>query len=243
MCYKILTKIISNRRKPTLAITISKEQTCGIPNRSIFSNLLTIRELIHQKNKHTKKIKTYIVSIDQEKAFGKVDRECLYKIIDKLGYSKTFINFVERIYKNTQSVISNNGFLSTPLPLSRGVRQGCPLSLLLYIVNGELINLNIKSNEEIVRSPIPNQKEDLKLSQYADVTNLFIITEKSIVGILNLFEKYEIATGATINTSKTITTPLANAKIYNLYKNINNLQINNPKNFVKILDIYFSNDL
>ena len=243
MCYKILTKIISNRRKPTLAITISKEQTCGIPNRSIFSNLLTIRELIHQKNKHTKKIKTYIVSIDQEKAFGKVDRECLYKIVDKLGYSKTFINFVERIYKNTQSVISNNGFLSTPLPLSRGVRQGCPLSLLLYIVNGELINLNIKSNEEIVRSPIPNQKEDLKLSQYADVTNLFIITEKSIVGILNLFEKYEIATGATINTSKTITTPLANAKIYNLYKNINNLQINNPKNFVKILDIYFSNDL
>ena len=243
MRYKILTKIISNRRKPTLAITISKEQTCGIPNRSIFSNLLTIRELIHQKNKHTKKIKTYIVSIDQEKAFGKVDRECLYKIMDKLGYSKSFINFVKRIYKNTQSVISNNGFLSTPLPLSRGVRQGCPLSLLLYIVNGELINLNIKSNEEIVRSPIPNQKEDLKLSQYADVTNLFIITEKSIAGILNLFEKYEIATGATINTSKTITTPLANAKIYNLYKNINNLQINNPKNFVKILDIYFSNDL
>ena len=241
MRYKILTKIISNRRKPTLAITISKEQTCGIPNRSIFSNLLTIRELIHHST--TKKIKTYIVSLDQEKAFGKVDRECLYKIMDKLGYSKTFINFVKRIYKNTQSVISNNGFLSTPLPLSRGVRQGCPLSLLLYIVNGELINLNIKSNEEIVRSPIPNQKEDLKLSQYADVTNLFIITEKSIVGILNLFEKYEIATGATINTSKTITTPLANAKIYNLYKNINNLQINNPKNFIKILDIYFSNDL
>ena len=145
MRYKILTKIISNRRKPTLAITISKEQTCGIPNRSIFSNLLTIRELIHHST--TKKIKTYIVSIDQEKAFGKVDRECLYKIMDKLGYSKTFINFVERIYKNTQSVISNNGFLSTPLPLSRGVRQGCPLSLLLYIVNGELINLNIKSNE------------------------------------------------------------------------------------------------
>ena len=97
--------------------------------------------------------------------------------------------------------------------------------------------------EELGKDVPCNQKEDLKLSQYADVTNLFIITEKSIVGILNLFEKYEIATGATINTSKTITTPLANAKIYNLYKNINNLQINNPKNFIKILDIYFSNDL
>ena len=90
--YKILTKIISNRLKPTLDITISKEQTWGIPNRSIFSNLFTIRELIHHSTK--KDIKTYIVSADQEKAFDKVDRDFLYKIMEKLGYSNTFISFV-----------------------------------------------------------------------------------------------------------------------------------------------------
>ena len=48
--YKILTKIISNRLKTTLDQAISEEQTCGIPNRSIFSNLFTIRELIHHSN-------------------------------------------------------------------------------------------------------------------------------------------------------------------------------------------------
>ena len=42
--YKILTKILSSRVKTTLEQTISKEQTCGIPNRSIFLNLFTIRE-------------------------------------------------------------------------------------------------------------------------------------------------------------------------------------------------------
>ena len=40
--YKLLTKILSKRLKPTLEYTISKEQTCGIPNRTIFSNLFTI---------------------------------------------------------------------------------------------------------------------------------------------------------------------------------------------------------
>ena len=40
--YKILTKILSNRLKTTLEHTISKEQTCGIPNRPIFLNLFTI---------------------------------------------------------------------------------------------------------------------------------------------------------------------------------------------------------
>ena len=65
--YKILTKILS-----TLEHTISIEQTYEIPNRSIFSNLSTIREIINHSN--TKNINSFRVSIDQEKAFDKVDR-------------------------------------------------------------------------------------------------------------------------------------------------------------------------
>ena len=90
--YKILTKIISNRLKPTLEHTISKEQTYGIPNCSIFSDLFTIREIISRSI--TKKFQAYIVSVDQKKAFDKVDREFLYKIMKNLRYSDTFINFI-----------------------------------------------------------------------------------------------------------------------------------------------------
>ena len=85
--------------------------------------------------------------------------------------------------------------------------------------------------------PIPNQKEQLKLSQYADDTNFFVVTEESIMQILNL------ATGATINISKTNIAPLANAKIDNLDQKIENTQITNPNDFIKILGIYFTNDL
>ena len=216
--YKILTKILSNRLKLTLDKMISKEQTCGVPNRSIFSNLFTIREMINHSN--TKNLPSYIVSIDQEKAFDKVDREFLYQIMKKLGYSNAFINFVKKIYQNTESIIANNGFLSSPFPLTRGVRQGCPLSLLLYIINGEVINLNVKSNPEIVGYPTPNQKQPLTLSQYADDTNFFVMTEKSITEILIFSKKYEMATGATINLSKTKIMTLGNARIYNLDQKI-----------------------
>ena len=121
-----------------------------------------------------------------------------------------FISFIKRIYQNTESIISNNGFLSDPFSLSRGVRQGCPLSLFLYIMNGRVINLNSKSNKKIVG----NQKEQLKMSQYADDTNFFVVTEESIIQILNL------ATSATINISETKITPLTNAKIDNLDQKI-----------------------
>ena len=90
---------------------------------------------------------------------------------------------------------------------------------------------------------IPNQKENAKLLQYADDTNLFVLTEQSIIEILNFFEQYNLATGTTINISKTTITPLANAKIYNIDKKIQNVKINDPQDFVKILGIYFTKNL
>lgn len=239
--YKILTKIISNRFKNTLNQVISKEQNYGIRNRSIFNNLFTIRELIHYSQ--IKNIKSCIVSIDQEKAFDKVDTEFLYKIMGKLGYSNIFINFIKKLYHKTESIISNNGYLSKPFQLTRGVRQGSPPSLLLYIIKGEVVNLNIKTNKNIIGYPIPNQKEQLKLSQYADDTNLFVTKEKSILEIINFFKKYGIATGATITISRTKLIPLVNAKIYDLDNKIQDIQITDSHEFIKILSIYFTNDL
>ena len=236
--YKILTKILSDRLKPTLQNTISEEQTYGIPNRSIFSNLFTTQEIIAHST--TKKLKSHIVSIDQEKAFHKVDRQFLYKIIGKLGYSNIFITFIKKIYNDTMSVISNNGFLSDPFILSRGARQGCPLSLLLYTINGEVIYLNIKKNHNIIGYPIPNKKKAHKLSQYAADTFFFILTEDSIIEILKFFQKYQTATGAKINLSKTTIMLLANAKIYDLDKKITNIKI---KGAIKILGIYFTDNL
>ena len=108
---------------------LSKEQISRIPNRSIFSNLYTIRELT--VNCTSKNNKTFVASIDQEKTFGKVDREFLD--IKNLGYVDKFINFIKTICKNTVFVISNSGFLSILFALSRGVQLECPLSL-LYII-------------------------------------------------------------------------------------------------------------
>ena len=91
--------------------------------------------------------------------------------------------------------------------------------------------------------PIPNQKEDTKLSQYTNDTTPFVLTEQSIIEILNFFEQYNLATGTTINISKTTITPLANAKIYNIDKKIQNVKINDSQDFVKRLGIYFTKDL
>ena len=122
--YKILAKINSNRLKKILPEIMSIEQNCLVPQRTIFNNLFLIRDLI--KYTTEKNNNFYLVQIDQEKAFDKTDRPFLFKTMEKLGLSKTFINFIEVLYKQNTSTIKNNGYLSENISMLRGLRQGCP---------------------------------------------------------------------------------------------------------------------
>ena len=117
-----------------------------------------------------------MVSVDWEKAFDKLDIEFLCKIMKILG-------FLKKIYETTQSIISNNDYPSSPFLLSRRLWQGWPLSILLYIINSQVVNLNIKAKDRIVGYPISKQKESLKFSQHANNINFFVTTENSVVEI------------------------------------------------------------
>ena len=99
--------------KIVLSQIISEEQTCSIPNRTIFSNLFLIRDNNTNKTKKKKK-KLCILQVDQEKAFDKIDQEFLYKTINKIAFSNRYIQFVKILYKNNISYVTNNGYMSLP---------------------------------------------------------------------------------------------------------------------------------
>ena len=85
---------------------ISKEQTCSIPNRTIFNNLFQRRDIITLTKEKNNKL--YILQVDQEKAFDKIDQNFLYKLMNKIGFSSEFIQFVKILYRNNISYIINN---------------------------------------------------------------------------------------------------------------------------------------
>ena len=69
--------------------------------------------------------------------------------MEKLGFRKSYISFIEILYTENKSMISNNDFLSETISLFRGLRQGCPLSLPLYVIQGEVTTEDINKNETI----------------------------------------------------------------------------------------------
>ena len=70
----------------------------------------------------------------QEKAFDRVNHNFLFKVMKSFGIGDNFINWIKLLYSNASATVNVNGNLTKPIPLERGVRQGCPLSSPLYVM-------------------------------------------------------------------------------------------------------------
>ena len=73
--YKIITKSLANRLQLVLHEIIKSDQTCGIPGRSIFSNLRLYRNTISHAQQ--KRMRGFLIALDQEKAFDRVRHDFL----------------------------------------------------------------------------------------------------------------------------------------------------------------------
>ena len=150
-----------------------------------------------------------------------MDHNFLYKTLNKTGFSNNFIQFIKVLYPINTYVI-NNSLLSPPIQLLRGLRQGCPLSLPFYIIQGE-VKTNINNNENIKGVKIPNNKKEIKISQYVDNSN-FLTTHESIQHVINFFKKLTKVTRSTIHLEKTKVLPINTDQTSHIQKNITDIK-------------------
>ena len=235
--YKLASKVMTERLKTVMDSIVHEDQTCGVVCLTIFSNLHLVRDaldMIAVTNEPA-----ILVSLDQEKAFDRVDHDSLLNVLSKLGFGPDFCRWVRLFYTNVFSRVICNGNLTRPIFLGRGVRQGCSLSPLLYVLVSEVLSTQIRLNREIQGFLLPGAGGlHFKVLQYADDAASLLKSERPLRFLLDAVRQYELASGAKLNTSKTkamwlggwrscATTPFGLDWV--------------PK--IKILDVYFSNGL
>ena len=138
-----------------------------------------------------------ILSLDQEKAFDRVDWGFMRSTLLSMGFSRSFIKWVDLFYTGVSSAVSVNGYLSSFFSLSRGVRQGCPLSPLLYVLVSAVLALNIRANPHIEGLTLLRSSSPLSpILQYADDTSLVVVSDASIRAIFEVYAVYEKGFGA-----------------------------------------------
>ena len=197
--YKIATKCIAMRLEKVLPEVINRDQTGYVKNRFIGENIRLISDVMEFYEK--KNLPGMLLFIDFEKAFDSLEWNYLFKVLEVMNFGPMFRKWIHTFYTNITSCVMNNGYASDFFQLYRGVRQGCPLSGLLFVLAIEVLAQAIRQNENIHGLRI--NETELKLSMYADDLTAFIKDECSANHLFKLLDDFGACSGLKINISKT----------------------------------------
>ena len=87
-----------------------------------------------------------LLSLDQEKAFDRVDWGFLLRTLETFNFGPTFLCWIKLFYTNIESAVVINSWTSAFFQPSRGVHQGCPLSPLLYVITIEVLAVCLRTS-------------------------------------------------------------------------------------------------
>ena len=149
-----------------------------------------------------------IISIDAEKVIDKNQHPFMIKTLQKAGKEGTYLNIIKAIYDKPTASITLNGEKLKAFPLKSGIRQGCPLSPLLFNIVLEVLAKAIRAEKEI--KGIQVGKEEVKRSLFSDDMILYIENPKDSTRKLpELINEYGKVSGYK-NTEKSIAFLYAN---------------------------------
>lgn len=236
--YKVISRCMASRLSQVIREIVSENQTCCIPGRDISDTISTMRDLMYMIESEGGDC--IVLKLDQEKAFDRVSHEYLVNVMNKMRFGPYFTKWISIFYKDIISSVKCNGHLTPFFKVMRSVRQGCPISALLYVLVAEPLSAAIKQNENIKGIPISGSDKVSLIYQHADDTTLTLADKMSIEHVFSVFDMYGKASGAKINVEKSELLTLEKQKTTHF--NIN-MPVKRLDGAIQILGVYIGQNL
>ena len=226
--YKILARVLANRIKGVIGTVVGNTQAYSIPGRDIADTVSSIRDTIqHMKAQNT----GIVLSLDLNKAFDRVDHKYLYRVLEAMGFGNRLIGWIKVMYDRAVSRVKVNGIITDRFRLERSVRQGCPLSALLYSLSAEPLAALLAQNGGIKGIELPDGNTSL-IYQYADDTTVTVKDRESVGEVLRCVEQYGRASGAKVNLEKSEIMYVGGDRIERC-----EVELKERKDFIKVLGV------
>jgi len=201
---KLFTKLITLRLQRHMDKLIGPTQTGFVPGRLIADNGLVMQSFLeHCKRTNTKGAG---ILFDQEKAYDRVHPDYLRAVMTKMNVPSQMITAICTLFFNTNVNLNINGFLAQPFVQQRGLRQGDPLSPLLFNLAFEPLLQSILTCPEITGFQMCDSphSDPLKDMAYADDLAAFIRTAPEWTALKTILDTYSRASNARLNLQKTV---------------------------------------
>ena len=207
--YKIYAAILAKR----LACwcidngTISPMQKGFLPYEGCFEHSFMMSSLFEDSKRRCRDLR--VVWFDLKNAFGNVTHDLLFDMMNRLNIPSEFINVCKDIYTSSTYRVRTLGGYSNPIHQKIGVKQGCPLSPLIFnlVIQGMLIGLD-NANAGYAFS----DQLRLKYLAYADDLCIIGTTKDEIHTMMNTIEKFCAWAQLEFNVDKCAALSMINSK-------------------------------
>ncbi|KAF5373439.1 hypothetical protein D9615_009490 [Tricholomella constricta] len=249
--YKLFTKCLATRLAEAAPSLIHPSQAGFIPGRQISDQTKLVRLMLQYAEDTDQN--GMIIALDQEKAYDKIKHDYLWRTLEKFNIPEEFIRPVRSLYETAETRIMINGNLSSPWKITRGVRQGDPLSCLLFDLAIEPLAASIRAST-LEGFVIPGSEERLITNLFADDTTVFMSQNDNLQDLNEILDTWCVASGAKFNAGKTEIIPIGSKTyrenlLHSRKSNVNaaeipaNVHIAQEGEAVRILGAWFGNGI
>ena len=234
--YKILTKALAIRLQKVIPSIINYDQVGYIKDRYIGENVRIIFDLL--KYCDINEIEAFLIQVDFEKAFDSIEWPFLFKCLESFNFGENFCKWIKIFYNDISSCVGNNGHYSKYFKLKRSIRQGCPISALLFLLVAEMLAIKIRNDPNI--NGITINETEYKLSMMADDTTLIVTNLDSFGSAIKIFKEFSDCSGLKLNLNKTEIIPIGKSKQTNVQIPIHLREIKIKHGPFKALGVWFA---
>lgn len=203
---KLVSKVLSIRLAPIVQRIISPAQTAFLKTRCLHDSFVYVQNCV--KALHRKKTSAVLLKLDISRAFDNVSWEYLLELLVNLGFSARWRDWITMLLATSSSAFLN-GVPGQTIMHRRGLRQGDPLSPLLFILAIDPIHRLLKAAEEELHITLmPGREIKFRVSLYANDAIIFANPSREEIDyLMDMLESFGDATGLKINNAKSTATP------------------------------------
>jgi hypothetical protein len=206
--YKIFTKALTIKLAKVAPDLIHPNQAGFVPGRQIRDQIWLTKRIIElAEATENGERNGVIVALDQEKAYDKIEHDYLWRALASYGILDEFINTIKALYSDVYTYVILNGETSThPFRVTTGVRQGDPLSCLLFDLAIEPLAESLRQSD-LKGMKVRGKTEKLITTLFAD-TIVYLDHTDDFSSLPDILDEWCIAAGAKFNTGKTEMIPV-----------------------------------